>query len=211
MALAFASVVHLCRGEADAAGVCVDEMVTLATEHGFLTPKAIAITLQGQVMIAQGAIVTGIARLEQGLVGWRDTGAQASRSHVLIRLAEAYGKAGQLKQGLAVTAEAETFIARTDERFWEAELYRVKGDLLLLQGAEASEAESCYRQGIEVARHQAARSLELRATLRLCRLWQRQGKSADAYQRLAAIVGWFSEGFETADLIAARALLATLG
>lgn len=198
-------------GEADAAGVCINELITLVTEHGFLTPKAVAISLQGQVMLAEGAIAEGIARLEQGLAERRETGAQASRSHMLIWLAEAYEKAGQIERGLAVTAEAETFIAQSDERFWEAELYRAKGDLLLLQGADAGAVETCYHQAIEVARRQAAKSLELRATLRLCRLWQQQGKSADAKQHLAAIVDWFSEGFDTADLIAARALLATLG
>ncbi len=143
-------------------------------------------------------------------MGWRDTGAQASRSHA----ADLAGR------GVRENRSDQTRVGRhggsnglyrgSDERFWEAEHHRVKGDLLLLHGTGAHEVETCYCQSIEVARHQAAKSLELRATMRLCRLWQQQGKSADAYQRLAAIIGWFTEGFYTADLIAARALLATL-
>ena len=210
MALAYASLIHLYRGEVGAARVAIDEAVVLAAEHEFTTPKAIAITLQGQVMIAEGAITTGVARLEQGLADRRATGTESSRSHELTWLAEAYGRAGQIQQGLAVTAEIAAFMAQTDERFWAAEYHHVKGKLLLLQGAEAGEVEGCYRQGIAIARRQAARSLELRATMSLCRLWQQQGKSAAAQQHLAAIVGWFSEGFDTADLIEARALLAEL-
>ena len=96
-------------------------------------------------------------------------------------------------------------------RWWEAELYRLRGALLLQDaGAQPGEAEACFQQALAVARRQQAKSLELRATMSLARLWQRQGKRTTAYELLAPIYGWFTEGFDTADLQEAKALLAAL-
>jgi predicted ATPase len=140
----------------------------------------------------------------------RATGTELLRPRCLALLAEAYGRAGQVELALQKVAEALTAVETSDERSHEAELHRLQGELLLQEGDEAA-AETCYRQAIQVAQRQNAKSWELRATMSLCRLWQSQNKFAEAQQRLAAIVDWFSEGFDTADLIAARALLTKLG
>jgi predicted ATPase len=133
-------------------------------------------------------------------------------------LAEAYGKRGQAEEGLTVLAEALGVVDKNEERFYEAELYRLKGTLTLQQfqvqsskfkEAEA-EAEACFLKAIDVARKQQAKSLELRAVMSLSRLWQQQGKKKEAHEMLAEIYGWFTEGFETKDLQEAKALLEEL-
>ena len=103
--------------------------------------------------------------------------------------------------------EAFAHVDNTGERYWEAELYRIRGELLLLPGGSEGEAEECFSQALEVARSQIAKSLELRAALSLARLWQKQGKQPEAQELLAGIYGWFTEGFNTPDLIYAKALL----
>jgi predicted ATPase len=108
-------------------------------------------------------------------------------------------------------AEAHTLVEQHDERWWEAEVCRLRGVLLLRQtGTPQAEAETCFRQALDIARRQEAKSLELRAAMSLARLWQQQGKRADAHALLAPIYGWFTEGFDTADLQEARALLEEL-
>jgi predicted ATPase len=140
-------------------------------------------------------------------------------------LAEAYSQAGQPAEGLEVIVEALAAVEQQGERMYEAELYRLKGELTLqqqckVQSAECkvpntqhpipstqAEVEACFLKAIDIARHQQAKSLELRATMSLARLWQQQGRIAEARQRLAEIYGWFTEGFGTADLKEAKALL----
>jgi predicted ATPase len=117
-----------------------------------------------------------------------------------------YGRAGQPEEGLAVVSEALALVDRTDERYYEAELYRLKGELLLMRGAE-DKAEASYHKAIEVARGQSTKSLELRAATSLSRLWQQQGRRDRARQMLAEVYGWFTEGFDTRDLQEAKALL----
>jgi predicted ATPase len=130
-------------------------------------------------------------------------------SGTLGSLAEAQARAGRAEEGLATLAYAFTLVEETDERYCEAELHRLKGELLLAQGGEA-DAEASFHKAIEVARRQEAKSWELRATVSLCRLWQKQGKREEARRILAEIYGWFSEGFDTTDLIEARILLEEL-
>ena len=138
--------------------------------------------------------------------------------YFLALLAEAYGQAGQPEVGLQVLAEAGTLMAATEERWWEAERYRLQGNSCWHrqanrqqgQGTRVGEAEACFRQALEVAHLQHARSLELRAAMSLSRLWPQQGKRAEAYELLAPIYGWFTEGFDTADLQEAKALLEEL-
>jgi predicted ATPase len=142
-------------------------------------------------------------------------------------LAEAYGKNGQIEEGLATLAEALAFVQKSGECMWKAEIYRIKGELLLQKSEEIlnsgswlldSSPEACFHKALEVARRQQAKSLELRAVVSLSRLWQKQGKLAlskvkgkeEARQMLAEIAGWFTEGFDTADLKDARALLEEL-
>ena len=127
-------------------------------------------------------------------------------------LAEAYGQAGQPEAGLTVLAEALTLVAATEERWWEAELYRLQGELLRqLPRPDVGQAEGCFQQALDVARRQQAKALELRAALSLARLWQGQGKRDEPRQLLVEIYRWFTEGFDTADLQEAKALLEELG
>jgi predicted ATPase len=150
------------------------------------------------------------------------------RSHFLALLAEAYGKVGRAEEGLAALVEALAQVEKTGERWYEAELYRLKGELTLqkfqvsgskfqVQESPESEvrspeleAEECFLRAIEIARQQQAKSLELRATMSLARLWQQQGKKKEAHSMLAEIYGWFTEGFDTRDLQEAKALLGEL-
>ncbi len=126
-------------------------------------------------------------------------------------MAEAYGQGGQAEEGLTSVDEGLAFVERTDERFYEAELNRLQGELLLQQSrAQQSEAESCFRKAIEIAQKQEAKSWELRAATSLARLWQGQGKQAEARELLAPVYEWFTEGFDTADLKDAKALLDAL-
>jgi predicted ATPase len=143
-------------------------------------------------------------------------GTEILRSHWLALLAEAQASAGQAEAGLSTLAEALAFVEKTGERYYEAEIYRLRGELLLMQGDEAEAeasfhyAEGCFQHAIEVARRQQARSWELRATTSLARLWQRQGRPEEARALLAEIYGWFTEGFDTPDLEEARAVLEEL-
>jgi predicted ATPase len=130
------------------------------------------------------------------------------RPYFLALLAEAYGTMGQPDVGLMALAEALTLVDATSERWYEPELHRLKGELLLQQSADHhATAQACFQHALDVARAQQARSLELRAATSLARLWQQQGKRAEAYQLLAEVYGWFTEGFDTADLQEAKALL----
>ena len=133
------------------------------------------------------------------------------RTRHLALLAEAYGQAGQPEAGLQALEQALKQVAATEERWWEAELYRLHGDLLLhLPSANVSQAEASFHQALGVARRQQAKALELRAAISLSRLWQRQGKCEEAHHLLAEIYRWFTEGFDTADLQTAKALLGKL-
>jgi len=138
-------------------------------------------------------------------------GAALGRPYWLALLGEAWGKAGQAEEGLRALAEALEAMQTSGERRWEAEIYRLKGQLLLTPGAtHDDEAEACFQQALDVARRQQAKALELRAAMSLSRLWLCQGKCVEARQLLAAVYNWFTEGFETADLRGATMLLAEL-
>jgi predicted ATPase len=165
----------------------------------------------GWALAMQGDVATGIAHIRQGHTVHQATGSQLYSPYFLAVLAEAYGQAGQPEVGLQVLAEALTLVATTEERWWEAELYRLRGALLLQRALpDVGEAAACFQQALDIARRQQAKALELRAALSLARLWQRQGQPTAARQLLAEIYGWFTEGFDTADLQEAKALLAAL-
>ena len=124
-------------------------------------------------------------------------------------LAEAQAKAGHPEGGLGTLDDALAQVETTGERYCEAELYRLKGKLLWMQG-DQTKAGDCFQQAVEVARRQKAKSWELRATTSLARLWQAQGRADEARQALAEVYGWFTEGFDTPDLQEANALLKEL-
>jgi predicted ATPase len=141
----------------------------------------------------------------------RAIGGARDRPYHLSLLAEASAQAGQTAEGLEALAEALATLAKSGALWWEAELHRLRAELLLQHSvAQPEEAEACFRQALAVARRQQARSLELRATMSLSRLWQRQGKRVEARDLLTPIYGWFTEGFDTADLREAKALLEEL-
>jgi TOMM system kinase/cyclase fusion protein len=211
-ALAFAAWLHQLRREEQAAQEWAAAAIALSTDQGFPFWVAWGTILRGWALAEQGQRAKGIAQMRQGITAWRATGAELQRPYYLALLAEAYGKAGQAEEGLSVLAEALTAVHKTGERQYEAELYRLTGELLRKQdGSDEQEAESCLRQAVDVAHQQQAKSLELRAAMSLSRLWQSQGKRAEARELLAPIYGWFTEGFDTADLQEAKALLAELG
>ena len=154
--------------------------------------------------------------MRAGLDAQLATGAGLFRPWYFCYLAEACGTAGRFEEALAAVAEAIAIVEKTGERHNEAELHRVKGELILRgSGVEAppgvqTEAEECFRKSIEIARQQEARSFELKAVISLSRLWKQQGKKAEARQAMAEIYGWFSEGFDTKDLIDAKLLIEQL-
>jgi len=210
-ALFFTAMLHQFRREGPAVQERVEAGITLSTEQGFPYWLAVATILQGWVLAEQGEEEAGVAQIHQGLSAYQAVGSELWRPYFLALLAKAYGKVGQAEQGLTALAEALATAERTGERWWEAELHRLKGELVLAQaGGERSSVEAaaaCFQQALDIARHQQAKSLELRAAMSLARLWQHQGKRATARQMLAEVYGWFTEGFDTADLQEARALL----
>ena len=172
--------------------------------------------LRGGALAAQGQGEAGLRQIHQGLDTIRATGTKAA-CIALALLARAYGKVGQAEAGLSVLAEALELVHRTGERVNETELYWLRGELTLqqfnVQGSKfkvQEEAEACFHKAIEIARRQSAKSWELRAVMSLSQLWQQQGKKEAARQMLAEIYGWFTEGFDTADLREARALIEEL-
>jgi predicted ATPase len=209
--LSFATFLDWWRGELPQTQARAEAVIALCTEQGFPFWLATGTILRGCALVAQGQGEEGIAHIQQGIASHRVTGAVELLPAYLALLAEAYGKVGHAEAGLPCVDEALAIMHQSDERWYEAELYRIKGVLLLACPAEQhAEAEACLRHAIKTARQQQAKAWELRATLRLSRLWQQQGKKEDARQLLAAISGWFTEGFDTADLQEAGALLEEL-
>jgi predicted ATPase/DNA-binding winged helix-turn-helix (wHTH) protein len=211
---------HLTQAQAEAG-------IALCTEHGFAQLLAVGTILRGWALAAQGKGEEGIVQMHQGLAACQETGAQIARPRYLAMLAEAYGATEQATEGLGLLAEAVTVAQTTGERFFEAECHRLMGELLLKSKIQSSKpkggkslasggqsavarAEECFQQAIDLARRQHAKALELRAVQSLSRLWQRQGKKAEARQMLAEIYSWFTEGFDTKDLEDAKTLLQEL-
>ena len=169
---------------------------------------AMGAILHGWALAQQGKAQEGIEQLHQGLIAFRATGAELSRPYWLALLAEAYGTTGEPEAGLTALAEALTLVDTTGERWYEPELYRLKGELLLQHSSDnQTEAETCFHHALDIARNQQAKSFELRAATSLARLWQQQGKRQEAHDLLAPVYNWFTEGFDTADLKDAKALL----
>jgi predicted ATPase len=206
----------LCQEDAEAA-------VHLAREQGFPVWAAMGTILLGWAVAKQGQLQEGIVRIQEGLAAWRSIGAEISLPYFLALLAEVHRDTGTLGQGLTILNEALTIAHKTGDRWWEAELYRLKGEFAIqaaIQGSSPEEAvlrcvtlptfreaTECFQQALEIARGQRAKSLQLRAAISLGRVWRRQGKGAAARQLVVETYGWFTEGFDTKDLQQARALL----
>jgi class 3 adenylate cyclase/predicted ATPase len=226
LALDYAAMLHQFRREGHMVQESAAAAMTLCREQGFAYYLAWGTIMQGWALVVQGQSDEGMAQMRHGLAAIRATGAELRQPYYLALLAETCGQTGQAEEGLALLAEALAGAHKHGECWREAELYRLKGELLLqssVRGPQAedsisdsrlqtldSEAEQCFHQSLAVACRQQAKSLELRAAVSLGRLWQEQGKRAEARQLLGDIYGWFTEGFDTADLQEAKALLESL-
>jgi predicted ATPase len=168
-------------------------------------------SLRGWALALQGQGAAGLAQLRQGIAAGRATGAALYIPYLCTVLADVADRLGHPADGLQALAEAHTLVEQHEERYWEAEVCRLRGVLLLRQpGTAPAEAETWLQRALEVARRQEAKSLELPAATSLSRLWQQQSKRAEACKLLAPIYSWFTEGFDTADLQEAKALLEAL-
>jgi predicted ATPase len=207
---------HQIRGETDEARELNEAALLLSTEEGFPLSLAAGTVLRGWTLAVAGQADAGITAIHQGLDTMQGMGTETRRSHCLALLAEAHASAGQVAEGLSALDEALDHVQATGERYYEAEIHRLKGELLLMQGVEVEaetnlrHAEGCFQRAIEVSSRQRARSWELRATTSLARLWQAHGKGEAARKALVEIYGWFTEGFDTPNLREAKALLEEL-
>jgi predicted ATPase/class 3 adenylate cyclase len=187
-----------------------EAIVELADRHSLGYWRVNGLILRGWAMVQQGATEAGIALMCQNSAERATQGVSWYQARYLCMLAAAYAQASQAERGLRVIAEAKDLVARSEEHLWEGELARIEGELLRVQGASAPEIEACFARAIAITRAQGARSLELRAALNFAHLRYDQGRRSDARALLAPTFSWFNEGFETADLRAAKALLGEL-
>ncbi|MCA9707781.1 MAG: protein kinase [Myxococcales bacterium] len=214
------------RGEPDQTLALVDSVIALSREQGLPVWLANSMTLRGWALAERGQVEAGLALSREAIAGYHATGVTLFYPKVLAVMAEMHAKLGQHEEGLRRVAEALAMSGETGERTHEAELYRVKGELLLAADRDASQdgehtgaaprkrveqAEACFQRALEIVRPQRARSLELRVVTSLGRLWHAQGRTAEARALLADTLRGFTEGLDTRDLRHARALLAELG
>jgi class 3 adenylate cyclase len=186
-------------------------LLSLATAQGFPLFVGYGTCWQGWALAMQGQGEGDLAQMRQGLAALLATGQTVARPLWVILLAEAAWHTGEVAEGLRLLTEVLTVPEASKQGDLLAETYRLQGALLLQQATpDAAQAEACFQQALAIARRQQARSWELRAAVSLSRLWQQQGKRVEAYDLLAPIYGWFTEGFDTADLQDAKALLAEL-
>jgi predicted ATPase len=213
-ALYFGAFMHVCRREAKLAGHLAGILMDLCREQGFALLVPGGLLLHGWSLVEQGQAKEGIDQMRQGLTGWRATGALSHRPYQLALLAEALAREGQAPDGLIALDEALALAEVSGERFLEAELHRLRGELLLVgardEPATQGAVEACFRRALDVARRQSARSLELRAMMSLSRLYRQQRRGHEIHPLLSQVHGWFTEGFDTPDLRESQALLAEL-
>ncbi|MFL5515472.1 MAG: hypothetical protein ACJ8DJ_04900 [Gemmatimonadales bacterium] len=203
---------HRARRDARAVLERAAELVPLATEHGFVSWSSGGRVMRGWALAAEGEVAAGIADMREGLAAYRATGALLAQPHFIGLLAEACARAGEPSEALRLLVEALAIVDRMEERWFEAELHRLKGEVLLLGDAHDAGATgaACLGKAVEVARGQGARYWELRAATSLARFWAERGERARAFDLLAPVYGWFTEGFDTLDLREARVLLDAL-
>jgi predicted ATPase len=197
----WAAYVYQFRRDVPAVHEQAEAALTLSIEQGFPLWAAYGTSFREWALALQGQREEGIAQVRQGIAAVRASGTALHIPYFCAVLADVCDHLGHTEDGLQALTEAHTLVEQQEERWWEAEVYRLRGVLLLRQtGAPQAEAEAWLQRALDVARRQEARSLELRAAMSLSRLWQQQGKRAEAYALLAPVYGWFTEGFDTADL-----------
>lgn len=217
--LVFAAFHYRSSGEAEKARELAEKCIALCDEHGMSHERESVGVAYGWAMARLGQVEEGITQVRESIASHNARGSMISTSQYLAVLTDACAKAGRIDEALDSVTRGLDFVNANGERHYEAELYRLKGELLLAQAANNEQlradslqvaAEECFHEAIEIARRQSAKSWELRAVLSLARLWQNQGKRVEAREMLEEIYGWFTEGFETLDLRQARAMLAEL-
>jgi len=226
-ALFFAAILHQLRREEPMAQENAKAVISFSREHGLVMYQAMGTIVQAWALLKQGRAEHAVEQMRQGLAALQATGTERVRPHFLALLAEAMDTDRQVEEGLRLLEEAQALIDRNGERYYQAELYRLKGELLLKQSTartvaqaarggdavvetEASavtDAEACFYQAIKLAQGQKAKSLELRAVISMARLYQNQGRQKEARSLLAPIYDTFTEGFDTMDLRESKALL----
>jgi predicted ATPase len=209
-ALAYATALHQYRRDPGRVAELAEESIALAEDQGFAFFAGPAHIYRGWASAEAGGIDTGLTEMQRGLKAFQATHARLHLPHLQMLLVEGYRRAKQIDAGLAVLQDCRRHTEQTHERWSESELDRLEGDLLLRQTApDEGGAEARFHRAIAIAQHQGAKMLELRAAVSLCRLWRAQGKKDEAHQLLSPLDEWFTEGYDTVDLRAAKALLAT--
>ena len=216
------------RREAPAVQKRAEQTIALCQEQEIALILPMAMLTRGWALAEQNQVEKGISAIQQSMTSLRAQGAEMAWTTWHALLAQAYMTGGRIEEGLTAVAEGLRLAERNEERYWEAELYRLRGELLFNDERRtmknerrahkdkarsmqrAAEAEECLQQAIAIARQQRTQSWELRASVSLARLWKDQGRQAEAYQLLSECYNWFTEGFETKDLQEAKALLETL-
>jgi predicted ATPase len=210
-ALDFASFIHICSGNYAAANVAVAQLVDLADEKGASFWKALGMLYQGSVLALTGKASEAVQMITSGLAALRSTGALVWVPWYLSYLAKAYAELGQFHDAGRCVNEAMTAMETTKEKWCEADIHRIAGEIALMSSEpDAAKAQDYFEHALTVARQQQAKSWELRAAKSMARLWRDQGKRDEARDLLAPVYGWFTEGFDTLDLKEAKALLDTL-
>jgi class 3 adenylate cyclase/predicted ATPase len=187
-----------------------NQAIRLATEKGFPYWLSIGRVMKASVEAADDPVHTTIGRLRDRVADHHALGTNLFMPYFLAIAADAALRAGETDAGQATLDEAETFLERTGERWWDTEIYRLRGKLVMAQDGDCAEAERLFRKALALAGDRGARSFELRAAMSLARLWQQQGKAKEALELLTPIHAWFTEGLDTADLEAARSLMDAL-
>ena len=205
-ALTSSAWIHQLRGETHLAQVQAEAVIRVATEQEFPHWLALGRVLFGWALALQGQCEAGLAQLQQGLTVYQEHGLKMGMNKFHGLLAEAYESAGQLDAAFGELTNALRAVETLKEYAYEAELYRLTGELTLHSGDE-EEAEARFRQALDAANQQQAKSWELRAATNLARLWQSQSKRAEARDLLAPVYNWFTEGFDTKDLQEAKTLM----
>jgi tetratricopeptide (TPR) repeat protein len=207
-ALLFASWTYAFCGNYAAANARVDELVALADEKGSVLWKAAGVVEQSVLMTLAGKASGAVHMLTSGIDALRSTGATVFVQWFLSHLARAYAEVGQFDDAWRCIAEAITAIETSKEKWCEAEVNRVAGEIALKSPEpDTAKAEAYFERALSIARQQQAKSWELRAAMSMARLWRDHGKQQQARELLAPVYGWFTEGFDTLDLKEAKALL----
>jgi predicted ATPase/class 3 adenylate cyclase len=202
-------------GDAPATGALAEEVRMRSEAHGLTFIGAMASIFEGWVLTQEGQLEEGVAQMRRGLAAQLATGAALARPYWLWLIAEACHRTGAAQEGLALLDEADAVVEQTGERYWEAEIHRLRGQLLTASQppgpVAARSAEACFRRALDISRKQGARSLELRTAVSLSLLWQAEGRQGAARELLVPVYERFPEGRETCDLRTAALLLAEFG